>query len=154
MKTKPLTTMKCTLPLRLISLLLCSLLTLTAQARIVKLVITKTEVDPDGNELGGIRNTTLRVPLGTYTGWSLRRAGYGEGNLASLNGMFIPFKKTKAERLAANDPRPSLEERYVTHDAYVAAVQKAADDLVKAGFLLPDDAQEEICSAQNSTILP
>lgn len=111
------------------------------------------KVDPDGNELGGIRNTTMRVPLGTYTGWSLRRAGYGEGDLASLNGMFIPFKKTKAERLAANDPRLSLEERYGTHDAYVAAVQKAADELVKAGFLLPEDAKEEVRRAQNSTVL-
>ncbi|AUD04334.1 alpha/beta hydrolase domain-containing protein [Spirosoma pollinicola] len=111
------------------------------------------KVDQDGNELGGIRNTTMRVPLGTYTGWSLRRAGYGEGDLASLNGMFIPFKKTKAERIVANDPRLSLEERYGTHAAYVAAVQKAANDLVKEGLLLPEDAQHEIQKAQNSTVL-
>jgi hypothetical protein len=38
----------------------------------------------------------MRVPLGTYTGWNLHRTSYGEGDLASLNGMFIPFKKTKA----------------------------------------------------------
>ncbi|QJW89826.1 hypothetical protein HNV11_10775 [Spirosoma taeanense] len=111
------------------------------------------KVDPDGNELAGIRNTTIRVPLGTYTGWSLRRAGYGEGDLASLNGMFIPFKTTKAERLAADDPRLSLEERYGTHDAYVAAVRKAAEDLVREGFLLPEDAQTEFVNAQKSAVL-
>jgi hypothetical protein len=111
------------------------------------------KVDPDGNELGGIRNTTLRVPLGTYTGWSLRRAGYGEGDLASLNGMFIPFKKTRAERLAANDPRLSLEERYGTHDAYVAAVRKAANELVREGLLLAEDAQHEIQKAESSSVL-
>ena len=111
------------------------------------------KVDQDGNELGGIRNTTIRVPLGTYTGWSLRRAGYGEGDLASLNGIFIPFKSTKAERIAANDPRLSLEERYGTHDAYVTAVQKASADLVKEGFLLPEDAQAEVEKASTSDVL-
>ena len=54
------------------------------------------KVDKDDNELGGIRNTTVIVPLGTYTGWSLRQKGYGEGDLNALNGMFIPFKNTKA----------------------------------------------------------
>ncbi|GAB4019640.1 alpha/beta hydrolase domain-containing protein [Spirosoma koreense] len=111
------------------------------------------KVDQDGNEVAGIRNTTLRVPLGTYTGWALRRAGYGEGDLASLNGMFIPFKKTKAERLAAGDPRLSLEERYGTHNAYVTAVRKAADELVKEGFLSPEDAQNEVSRAEKSNVL-
>ncbi|SFB89062.1 alpha/beta hydrolase domain-containing protein [Spirosoma endophyticum] len=111
------------------------------------------KVDQDGNEMAGIRNTTIRVPLGTYTGWSLRRAGYGEGDLASLNGMFIPFKKTKAERITAGDPRLSLEERYGTHDAYVVAVQKAANDLVKEGFMLPEDAQAEVDQAAKSDVL-
>ncbi len=30
-------------------------------------------VDKDGNELGGIRSPELQAPLGTYTGWSLRK---------------------------------------------------------------------------------
>ncbi|WP_420148118.1 alpha/beta hydrolase domain-containing protein [Spirosoma sp.] len=111
------------------------------------------KVNQDGNEIAGIRNTTMQVPLGTYTGWALRRAGYGAGDLASLNGMFIPFKKTKAERLATGDPRLSLEERYGTHEAYVVAVRKAADDLVKEGFLLPEDAQNEVSIAEKSNVL-
>ncbi|GAB4043285.1 alpha/beta hydrolase domain-containing protein [Spirosoma litoris] len=116
-------------------------------------VVLVPKVDQDGNEIAGIRNTTIRVPLGTYTGWSLRRAGYGEGDLNSLNGMFIPFKKTKAERVSANDPRLSLEERYSNHEAYVAAVRKATGELVKEGFLLPEDAQAEIEKAQLSDVL-
>lgn len=111
------------------------------------------KVDADGNEVSGIRSVSIRVPLGTHTGWALRRAGYGEGDLASLNGMFIPFRKTKTERLAANDPRPSLEERYGTHENYMNAVRQAADDLVREGFLLPDDAAWEVSRAEKNTVL-
>jgi hypothetical protein len=111
------------------------------------------KVDKDDNELGGIRNTTVLVPLGTYTGWSLRQKGYGEGDLNALNGMFIPFRKTKEERTAAGDPRLSLEERYQTHEGYVAAVKKAADELVGKGFLLPEDAAHIVAAAEKSDVL-
>ncbi|MDJ1501423.1 alpha/beta hydrolase domain-containing protein [Xanthocytophaga agilis] len=111
------------------------------------------KVDPDGNELDGIRNITIRVPLGTYTGWSIRQKGFGEGDLASLSGMFIPFAKTKQERITSGDPRLSLEERYGSHEGYVSAVRKAAEELVKAGFLLPEDAQNEITKAEQSDTL-
>jgi len=96
-------------------------------------------VDIDGNEISGIRSTTLQAPLGTYTGWNLRRAGFGEGGLCLLNGLYIPFKKTQAERLAAGDPRLSLEERYGDHNGYVATVQAAAERLVAQRFLLPEE---------------
>jgi len=111
------------------------------------------KVDKDDNELGGIRNTTILAPLGTYTGWSLRQKGYGEGDLNALNGMFIPFKNTKAERTAAGDPRLSLEERYQTHEGYVAAVKKAADELVGKGFLLVEDAAKIVAAAEASDVL-
>ena len=111
------------------------------------------KVDKDDNELGGIRNTTVMVPMGTYTGWSLRQKGYGEGDLNALNGMFIPFKNTKQERIGANDPRPSLEERYQTHEGYVNAVKKAADELVGKGFLLPEDAAQIAATAEASDVL-
>lgn len=111
------------------------------------------KVDKDDNEVGGIRNTTVMAPLGTYTGWSLRQKGYGEGDLNALNGMFIPFKNTKAERIAANDPRLSLEERYQTHQGYVDAVKKAADELVSKGYLLAEDAAQVIANAEASDVL-
>ena len=37
----------------------------------------------------------------------------------------VPFFIQKADRLTAGDPRLSLEERYGTHDGYVAAVRAA-----------------------------
>ena len=48
----------------------------------------------------------------------------------------VPFAKTKAQRLAAGDPRLSLEERYVTHAGYVAAVRAAANNAACQGYLL------------------
>lgn len=110
-------------------------------------------VDRDGNEIGGVRGINIRVPLGTYTGWSLRREGYGKGDLNSLSGMFIPFKNTRKERIEARDPRLSVKERYGSHEKYVQAVIKAAEELVSEGFLLPDDAATEIQKAEKSRIL-
>ena len=52
----------------------------------------------------------------------------------------IPFAKTKAERMASQDPRLSLEERYGTHAGYVAAVRAAAEKAVAQEFLLQSDA--------------
>ncbi|MBG0859582.1 MAG: hypothetical protein IQL11_08775 [Bacteroidales bacterium] len=110
-------------------------------------------VDEDGNEIAGVRGINIRVPLGTYTGWALRREGFGKGDLSSLNGMFIPFKKTREDRRVAKDPRLSLEERYRTHEGYVNAVRRAAEELVSEGFLLPDDARIEVEKAEKSNIL-
>src|SRR5216683_4103758 len=67
-------------------------------------------VDNDGNEVAGIRLPPIAVPLGTYTGWNVYRAQPGE--LADRDGSLIPFARTKKERQAVGDPRPSLEERY------------------------------------------
>ena len=48
----------------------------------------------------------------------------------------MPFARTRAEREARHDPRPSLEERYGTHAGYVRAVRTAADAAVAQRFLL------------------
>jgi hypothetical protein len=82
-------------------------------------------VDADGNDLGGIRPSAVAAPLGTYTGWNLRRAGFGENELCGLNGSFIPSAKTKAEREGSHDPRP-FEERYTIHEGYVAAERRSS----------------------------
>lgn len=111
------------------------------------------KVDADNNEKGGLATLTLQVPIGTYTGWSLRKAGYGEGDLAVLEGMFIPFARTKAERLANNDNRLSLEERYKSHNNYVKLVKKVAKKMIKQRLLLPEDAEREIKKAENLTTL-
>ncbi|WP_259015860.1 alpha/beta hydrolase domain-containing protein [Emticicia fluvialis] len=115
-------------------------------------VVLVPKVNADNNELGGLETLTHQVPLGTYTGWSLRKAGYGEGDLAVLEGMYIPFAKTKAERIAAGDSRLSLEERYPNHTDYVNKVKAAAAGLVKQRLILPEDAEREIKKAEQLTI--
>ena len=82
----------------------------------------------------------MQVPLGTYMGSNVRRAGFSEGDSCDLTGSFIPFFRTQAERMAAGDPRPSLEERYPTHADYVTKVTAAANGLVSRRLLLPQDA--------------
>jgi hypothetical protein len=63
-------------------------------------------------------------------------------------GSFIPFARTKPDRIAAGDPRLSLEERYATHNRYVEAVRAAADLLVTARLLLPEDAAAYVDAAK------
>ena len=109
--------------------------------------------DADGNETAGIRSPLLAAPLGTYTGWNVRASGVFKGQSCGNLGGFIPFAKTKADRLASRDPRLSLEERYRDHDGYVRAVTKAANALVADGYLLPDDAASMISQAERSDIL-
>jgi Alpha/beta hydrolase domain len=69
-----------------------------------------------------------------------------------LQGSFIPFAATRAERLAIGDPRLSIEERYPSKEAYVAALKKAADDLVAQCYLLPEDAKLLIGRAESEGI--
>jgi hypothetical protein len=110
-------------------------------------------VNADGNETSGIPSVQARVPLGTYLGWNTFAGGYYKGQGCGFQGGYIPFAKTKAEREAAKDPRLSLEERYGTHDGFVAKVKTAAAELEKEGFLLPDDAQRIVKQAEESNVL-
>ena len=64
----------------------------------------------------------------------------------------MPFATTRAERLASGDPRLSLEERYPSQEAYVEAVARAADELVRDRFLLRRDADEIVRLAEASSI--
>jgi hypothetical protein len=97
-------------------------------------------MDADGNEASGVVLPDIAVPTGTATGWSVRgpEAG-GAGELCYLDGAFIPFARTKAEREASGDPRPALEERYRDHDDYAGRVREAAVALERDGYLLPED---------------
>ncbi len=105
------------------------------------------QVDADGNDIDGLRSITLQVPLGTYTGWNVRRAGFSEGDACDLTGSYIPFALTKAQRMG--DPRPSVQERYGTLAAYTALATAAANSLVSRRLLLPSDAAAAIQSATN-----
>ena len=109
--------------------------------------------DKDGLNVAGIRQMEVRVPLGTNMGWNVRAQGRREGNLCGLIGSFFPFAKTRAERVAAGDPRESLEERYKDHEGYVNAVKKAAADLQAEGFLIAEDAERFVRAAEASHVL-
>jgi len=111
------------------------------------------KVDEDGNEIAGVRMPGVGAPVATTTGWALRRAGFSENEGGESDGQHIPFATTKAERLAAGDPRKSLAERYKDHAGYVKAVAKAAGKLGKQGFLLDEDVQKFIDQAQASSVL-
>jgi hypothetical protein len=103
-------------------------------------------VDGDGNEIAGIRLPQIAVPLGTYTGWNVYKAQPDE--LADRDGSFIAFSRTKTEREAAGDPRPSLEERYGSRDAYVAKLREAAAALVADRLLLQAEADAFVKTAE------
>jgi hypothetical protein len=111
------------------------------------------KVDADGNEVAGIKSPLQAAPLGTYTGWNVTAAGPLKGQVCGLSGGFIPFARTKAERIASGDLRLSLEERYRSHDDYVQAVRRAASALVQDGYLLQPDADAMLKQADASDVL-
>lgn len=98
------------------------------------------KVDSDGNDIAGIRLPELTVPLATYTGWALRSGAWANDGCES-SGQYIPFQAIQAQRIAAGDPRPSVEERYPSFAMYRAAVMNAIDNLVKDRFMLCEDTE-------------
>ena len=98
------------------------------------------KVDSDGNSLAVIRVPAVSVPIATYTGWNLSAAGYAEDEMCGARGSFIPFAASREERVVTGDPRPSVQERYLSRSDYVARVARAAEKLVTQRFLLPEDA--------------
>jgi hypothetical protein len=98
------------------------------------------KVDADGNEIAGVKSLLHLMPLGTYTGWAPITSGPIAGRQRSLSAGYIPFAKTKADRLASGDPRLSVEERYPNLWSYYAQAAAHATRLVSARLLLPEDA--------------
>ena len=108
--------------------------------------------DADGNDVAGIRLPEVGAPLATYTGWALRAVPADANDGCDAAGQKIDFARTLAERVGANDPRPSIQERYPTHDAYVLAVAAVANDLHGQRLLLEEDRQTYIAAAEASEI--
>ena len=106
-------------------------------------------IDADGNDIAGVRAPMVEAPLGTYTGWNLRREGEGEGAMYLFTGATIPFAATASTRRMTGDPRASVEERYADADAYVQAIHIAARRLVEAGLLLEEDFERIKADAAN-----
>jgi hypothetical protein len=108
--------------------------------------------DADGNDRAGVRLPEVAVPVATYTGWGLRAVPPGANEGCDHFGQKVAFAQTRTQRLAAGDPRLSIEERYPTHGAYVSAVTAAAEALQQQRLLLEEDAQAHVEAAVRSTV--
>ncbi|MDN5201982.1 alpha/beta hydrolase domain-containing protein [Fulvivirgaceae bacterium BMA10] len=108
------------------------------------------KVDEFGNEIAGVRNVELRVPLATYAPWNLR-AGFkgGSNELTDFRGTFIPFPKTDQEKKQTGDIRPSLESLYKSGKDYLSKIREAGTVLTKEGFLLEEDQSYLLERAEN-----
>jgi hypothetical protein len=112
----------------------------TMGATVVPLPHLVPQVDRDGNDLGGIRDPDVAVPLATTTGWNFRDPSIGNpGEIYQLLGAYIPFAATRAVRQRTNDPRLSVEERYRDVDDYVQRIRSFAMDLIRRRYLLAED---------------
>jgi hypothetical protein len=92
--------------------------------------------DADGNDQGMLLPPEVAVPLGTYTGWNLRRKEHGaDAALTSLQGSFIPF----AARDSKDDPRPPIVKRYENLKDYKLHLDDVCANLVKERYMVAED---------------
>jgi len=104
-----------------------------------------------GLTVAGIQSVEAQAPLGTSLEFNYV-SDERIVDLVNLAGSYIPFHQTLAQRMAAGDERPSLEELYGSQQGYVQAVSRAADNLVAHGFLLPADAGRIVEKAKQNAI--
>src|SRR5271170_1673727 len=119
-----------------------------------RVFVPKTDVD--GNDIAGIRLPDISVPLATYTGYAYRAPVTGDPvsmvDGCDASGQRIPFLETQAERIAAGDPRLSIQERYADHATYVNLVTAAAQQLQAERLMLNADVQAYIAAAQAASV--
>ena len=73
-------------------------------------------------------------------------------DLCGLNGSYIPFARTRAERTASGDPRPSLEERYPSGRNYLDQVTQSAADYARRRLVLQEDVARINQAATGRTV--
>lgn len=94
----------------------------------------------DNNELGSLLLPAVAVPVATYTSWNTRNRTVGaEGEMLGLQGGYIPFAKTKAEREKLGDPRPALLERYRDFEDFRTQYRAVIDRMIEQRTLLAED---------------
>ena len=105
--------------------------------------------DADGNALGCLLPPEVAVPVATHTGWNLRsKAAGAENELVSLKGSYLPFAVTEAQRLKAEDPRRSLQQRYGSFEVYIRRLKEQCAQLQRKGYLLEEDVQRIVATQQ------
>jgi hypothetical protein len=82
----------------------------------------------------------------------LRAVPAGGNDGCDAAGQKIEFLPTLSARKVAGDPRPSLEERYGSHEDYVNKVTAAAEALKRDRLLLDEDVAVYIRRASDSAI--
>jgi hypothetical protein len=92
-------------------------------------------VDRYGNEKGGVRNLEIRLPLATFTPWSLRYGLPNPDEMADFRGLLVPLSACPGE----GDDRPALS--LPGKNDWMAEVRQETDILVAEGFLLDEDRQ-------------
>ncbi len=103
-------------------------------------VVNVPKCGPDNNELGTLLLPAVAVPVATYTSWNTRNRSVGaENEMLGLQGGYIPFVKTKADRERLGDPRPALLERYRDFEDFRTQYRKAVDRMVEQRTLLSED---------------
>ena len=96
-------------------------------------------LDKDGNSIAGVVIPEGVVPLATM-GKAIRGPGFSAGELCSANGSWLPFPRTKNDRLAKGDSRLSIQERYPDGlKEYAEKYGRAVEMLVSSRYLLPED---------------
>ena len=110
-----------------------------AQAPLIKIRNGTYVTDKFGNAVGGLRTPAVQVPIATLTGLG----NTGSNPLCFLLGTTTPLTAGQLAKL------------YPNHAVYVLAVERAAAQDVRAGFLLPGDAlQIDAAAAASQTGLP
>lgn len=105
-------------------------------------------VDADGNGIAGVPHPWTLAPIGTHTGWQLRRAGYAGGELFSVFGSFWPFPATDAQAREAGDARPSMQARYGAPRHWCEQLAAAMRPMVDRRLLLQEDHDRLLAQAR------
>ncbi|HUS87234.1 MAG TPA: alpha/beta hydrolase domain-containing protein [Bacteroidales bacterium] len=96
-------------------------------------------VDSIGNEIAGIRNIEIAVPLGTYLPWNLRTGFKGGSNeLTDFTGTFIPLRFSGDQNIFP-DSRPAIDELYPDFADYENRVKHELNLLKDQGYILEED---------------
>jgi hypothetical protein len=96
-------------------------------------------VDKIGNDMAGIRNVEVAVPLASYFPWNLR-TGFigGEDELTDFTGTFVPLQFDKSKGYQP-DTRHDIISLYSDFDDYMLKVGRATTQLVRGGYVLEED---------------
>ena len=94
------------------------------------------QVDLYGNEVGGIRNFEITVPLATYIPYSLRGNKKSQRDeLTDFRGTYIPLP----QETDTDDDRPTISSLYPSKENYLTRVRINLDSLKNERFILSND---------------